>query len=227
MTEPHDGQPDQASVLPESRAGAVRSLDDLSVIRALEDYCEALQQGQRPDRQQLLEKYPELARELAQCLDALELVRHIGPPLEEGESDQLDGARANGGLPGRHTLGDFRLVREIGRGGMGVVYEAEQISLKRRVALKVLPFAAMLDQKYLQRFRNEAQAAAALKHPNIVGIHSVGCERGVNYYAMEFIEGRTLAQVIEELREKQAAGSGQQAAGKGTEPTVSLGTQRR
>ena len=83
---------------------------------------------------------------------------------------------------------------------MGVVYEAEQISLQRRVALKVLPFAAVLDPRHLQRFKNEAQAAASLRHPHIVQVYSVGCERGVHYYAMDFIEGRTLASLIAELR---------------------------
>jgi tetratricopeptide (TPR) repeat protein len=84
---------------------------------------------------------------------------------------------------------------------MGVVYEAEQISLGRRVALKVLPFAATLDPKHLQRFRNEAQAAACLHHPNIVPVYGVGSVRGVHYYAMQFIEGQSLARVIEELRD--------------------------
>jgi WD40 repeat protein/serine/threonine protein kinase len=97
-------------------------------------------------------------------------------------------------------LGDFQIVREIGRGGMGVVYEAEQLSLGRRVALKVLPFAAALDAKQLQRFKNEAQAAAGLHHTNIVPVYAVGCERGVHYFAMQFIDGRTLAQLIQELR---------------------------
>src|SRR5689334_15236890 len=97
-------------------------------------------------------------------------------------------------------LGDFRLVREVGRGGMGVVYEAEQISLGRRVALKVLPFAAALDARQLQRFKNEAQAAACLHHTNIVPVFGVGCERGVHYYAMQYIEGQTLAAMIENLR---------------------------
>ena len=83
---------------------------------------------------------------------------------------------------------------------MGVVYEAEQISLGRRVALKVLPFAAAIDAKQLQRFQLEAQAAACLHHTNIVPVHAVGCERGVPFYAMQFIEGRSLAQVIAELR---------------------------
>src|SRR5207248_254630 len=97
-------------------------------------------------------------------------------------------------------LGDFRIIREIARGGMGIVYEAEQISLGRRVALKVLPFAATLDPKQLQRFKNEAQAAAQLHHTNIVPVFGVGCERGVHYYAMQYIEGQTLAGVITELR---------------------------
>jgi len=97
-------------------------------------------------------------------------------------------------------LGDFRILRELGRGGMGVVYEAEQISLGRCVALKVLPFAAMLDKQQLARFKNEARAAATLDHPNIVAIHSVGVDRGVHYYAMQLVEGQSLAQVIQRLR---------------------------
>jgi WD40 repeat protein len=98
------------------------------------------------------------------------------------------------------TLGDFRLVREIGRGGMGIVYEAEQISLRRRVALKVLPFAAALDARQIQRFQVEAQAAACLHHRHIVPVHGVGCDRGVHYYAMQLIEGQSLAAMIAELR---------------------------
>jgi len=96
---------------------------------------------------------------------------------------------------------------------MGIVYEAEQISLGRRVALKILPFAAMLDPRQLQRFHNEARAAASLRHPNIVGVHAVGCQRAVHFYAMEYVEGKSLAEVIQELREQQVAGSRQQAAG--------------
>lgn len=98
------------------------------------------------------------------------------------------------------TLGDFRIQREIGRGGMGIVYEAEQISLSRRVALKVLPFAAILDPRQLQRFKNEARAAAPLKHPNIVSVYGVGCDRAVHFYAMEFVERQTPARLIEERR---------------------------
>src|SRR5438128_4409977 len=83
---------------------------------------------------------------------------------------------------------------------MGIVYEAAQISLRRRVALKILPFAAALDPKQLQRFKHEAQAAAHLQHQHIVPVHYVGCERGVHFYAMQYIEGQTLAALIQELR---------------------------
>jgi serine/threonine protein kinase/tetratricopeptide (TPR) repeat protein len=99
-------------------------------------------------------------------------------------------------------LGDFRIVRQVGRGGMGVVYEAQQISLGRRVALKVLPFASMLDPRALQRFRNEATAVAQLDHPHIVEVHGVGQDRGVHFYAMRFVDGRSLAELIEGLRRR-------------------------
>ena len=97
------------------------------------------------------------------------------------------------------VLGDFRILREVGRGGMGIVYEATQISLQRRVALKILPFAAVFDQRRLERFQKEVRAAAALSHPNVTGIYSVGCEQGVHYYAMQYVEGQTLAEIIKSL----------------------------
>lgn len=96
-------------------------------------------------------------------------------------------------------LDDLRILEEIGRGGMGVVYRAEQISLRRQVAVKVLPFAAILDAKQLQRFRYEVRAAALLKHPHIVSVFSVGCDRGFHYYTMELVEGVSIANVIQTL----------------------------
>ena len=102
-------------------------------------------------------------------------------------------------------LGDFEIGPEIGRGGMGVVYEATQISLQRKVALKVLPFAAMWDHKQIARFQNEAQAAAQLQHPNIVPVFAVGQERGVHFYAMQLIQGRSLDQILGELRREAQA----------------------
>jgi serine/threonine protein kinase len=126
-------------------------------------------------------------------------------PLPPDQGAPSGDRRSAGPASELGTLGDFRLLREVGRGGMGIVYEAEQISLHRRVALKVLPFAAALDPRQLQRFQNEAQAAALLHHPNIVPVHAVGCERGVHYYAMQFIDGQSLATLIRELQ--QAAGA--------------------
>ncbi len=93
-------------------------------------------------------------------------------------------------------LGESRLLREIGCGGMGIVYEAEQLSLQRRVALKVLPFAAAIDAKHVLRFKNEALAAAMLNHAHIVPVYSVGNERGVHFYSMQLVEGQSLAALI-------------------------------
>jgi WD40 repeat protein/serine/threonine protein kinase len=102
----------------------------------------------------------------------------------------------------QETLGDFRLLREIGRGGMGVVFEAEQISLGRRVAVKVLPPAAILEPKKLRRFQVEAQAEAALQHPHIVPVIASGKDRGIPYLAMRLIKGLPLAEVIRRRRER-------------------------
>ena len=97
-------------------------------------------------------------------------------------------------------LGDFRILRELGRGGMGVVYEAEQVSLGRRVTLKILPFAALLDERQLERFTNEAAAVARLQHPHIVQVYTFGCVEGIHFYAMQLIEGSGVAGLIEQLK---------------------------
>lgn len=166
-----------------------------------------LEAGRSIDLDALAEAHPQHAERLRRLLPTLQAVADLAQPVTTGPrapQSQTEPAMTIG------VLGDFRIVREVGRGGMGVVYEVEQVSLGRRLALKVLPFTATLDPRQLQRFRNEAQAAAALQHPNIVGIHSVGCERGVHYYAMQYIEGHTLAQVIEELRRQKPANSKRQ-----------------
>jgi WD40 repeat protein len=102
--------------------------------------------------------------------------------------------------PPLRQLGDFRIVREVGRGGMGIVYEAEQVSLGRHVALKVLPQKMLLDAKRKRRFEREARAAAQLHHTNIVPVFGVGEHDGLPYYAMQFISGLGLDQVMEEVR---------------------------
>src|SRR5262249_21961438 len=102
--------------------------------------------------------------------------------------------------PPLRQIGDYQVLREIGRGGMGVVYEAEQVSLGRRVALKILPGHAVGDRKTQERFRREAKSAARLHHTNIVPVFEVGREGDVSFYAMQLIQGQGLDQVIDELR---------------------------
>src|SRR5215470_11501766 len=184
------------SALPSSADAAFDLLVDGLIAR--------LQAGEAPDWPALAREHPEYVgrlRSMAQALEALGDLSRAGdsvlsvPPLPVAEPL----------VPG--VLGDFHILREVGRGGMGVVYEAEQVSLNRRVALKVLPLAATLDPRQLERFRHEARAAALLHHPHVVPVHGVGCERGVHYYAMQLIEGCSLAAVIDVLRGDDPGGN--------------------
>jgi hypothetical protein len=167
----------------------------------VEELTQELAAGDAADVEAFLADHADQADKLRPLIPTLQMLAEIGSSLaaigrSRASLPEPSGHESNG----HPVLGDFRILREVGRGGMGVVYEAEQISLRRRVALKVLPSAAMLDPRALQRFRNEAQAAAALHHSQIVPIYGVGCERGVHYYAMQFIDGLTLAEVITSLR---------------------------
>jgi len=141
------------------------AFDDPEVARLLREYEAGLAAGRTPDRAALLAQRPELADELNACLDGLEFVHAAAPQLRGDAAPQ-------GRAPA--SLGDFRIVREIARGGMGVVYEAEQVSLGRRVAVKVLPKSATADPRRLVRFHNEAEAAAQLHHSRIVPVYAVG-----------------------------------------------------
>src|SRR5260221_7015441 len=147
-----------------------------------------LRAGRQPDLAALAARYPSLANDL------------------EAEVAQLAGIlRAESGtgpeqLP--RQLGDFLLLREVGRGGMGVVYEAEQLLDQQRVAVKVLPIGTMLQPLRLQRFQHEIQAAAQLHHPHIVPVLAVSAEAELPYYAMRFIDGPSIADL---LRERRAA----------------------
>ncbi len=174
------------------------------VIGILEEYLAELEAGARPNPEELVTRFPEMAEPLKACLASLELLQDAALSLRGSGRSEQPTALENMSEFGQ--LGDFRLVREVGRGGMGVVYEANQISLGRRVALKVLPFAAALDSRQLQRFKNEAQAAASLHHRHIVPVFGVGCDRGTHYYAMQYIEGQTLAAIIGNLRRGSACG---------------------
>jgi eukaryotic-like serine/threonine-protein kinase len=174
-------------------------LDDPRVIEALDEYVGALEGGQRPNRQAFLARHPDIAEALAGCLEGIEALHEASSPSHPA-ADLPASAAASGDWQPGVALGDFRIVREVGRGGMGIVYEAEQLSLGRRIALKMLPFALTLDPRQLQRFKNEARAAAQLHHQHIVPVYSVGVERGVHFYAMQYVEGQSLAEVIQGLR---------------------------
>jgi serine/threonine protein kinase len=183
----------------------VSAEEDPRLLRAVQEYLSELEAGRRPSRSDLAARHPDLIDEMIPYLDALDMVHAAVPQLHpSAEEVRTIGL---GEVHAPEQLGDFRIVREIGRGGMGIVYEAVQLSLGRRVALKVLPFAAALDSRQLQRFKNEAQAAAQLHHPHIVPVHAVGTERGVHYYAMQLIEGRGLDALIEAERRRAPASS--------------------
>jgi serine/threonine protein kinase len=163
---------------------------DDQVLEIARAYLAELEAGRKPDRQAYLRRHPERAAQLRECLDGIDMAHAVGSSIAPPPEPECR----------LETLGDFQIIREVGRGGMGIVYEAVQLSLGRRVALKVLPFAASLDAKHLQRFKTEAHAAAGLHHTNIVPVYAVGCDRGVHFYAMQLIDGRPLDAVISELR---------------------------
>jgi serine/threonine protein kinase len=182
--------------------GPPTELDDPRVIAALDEYVAALEAGRKPDRQAFLSRHAAVAAALAACLDGMEALHEASSPAQPPASGGILSADWQPGTP----LGDFRILREVGRGGMGVVYEAEQLSLGRRIALKVLPLALTLDPRQLQRFKNEARAAAQLHHPHIVPVYFVGSERGVHFYAMQYIDGQSLAEMIQSLLGREEEG---------------------
>jgi len=167
----------------------------------VDEYLAAWEQGRPIDREQMVARHPDLAQPLAEYLESLDFLQDAAAGFL-ARPELFD--PGHNGESGRKEIGDFEILREVGRGGMGVVYEARQISLNRRVALKMLPFASLLDSKQIARFRNEAQAAAQLHHPNIVPVHFVGADRGVHYYAMQFIDGQPLDRAIDELKRNRS-----------------------
>jgi serine/threonine protein kinase len=172
--------------------------------RLADEFLERHRRGERPALTEYAAAHPELAGRIRELFPALVMMEDVRP----GPQAVADG-------PPRR-LGEYRIVREVGRGGMGVVYEAEQESLGRRVALKVLPPGALADARHVERFRREARAAARLHHSNIVPVFAVGEEGGTHFYVMQYIEGCPLDQVLAELRRLRDADTGGAAPGGGT-----------
>ncbi len=174
-----------------SESGQYALLDRLA-----EEFAERFRRGERPTIEEYTENYPELAEEIRELFPAMVKVEKADD-ARQGEDKSADHRATN---PPPSQVGDYRILRRIGRGGMGVVYEAEQISLGRRVALKVLPGAMSGDRMIQERFRREARAAARLHHTNIVPVYEVGQDGDVRFYAMQFIQGQGLDLVVDELR---------------------------
>jgi hypothetical protein len=171
---------------------------DPALADLVERVTRDLQAGDPVDISELAAHHPAQAEMLRRLLPALRQLASLGSAVGGGPAFLAPADPVTFG-DGRR-LGDFRLVRELGRGGMGIVFEAVQESLGRRVALKVLPTAAALDSRAMQRFQVEAQAAALLQHPHIVPVYAIGIAEGIPYHAMQLIEGRSLADLTGDLR---------------------------
>ncbi len=181
------------------------------VLELAEEFLERYRRGERPALREYVDRHPELAGEIREVFPAMALMENIALADES-----IAGAAAAPKAPALEQFGDYRIIRQVGQGGMGVVYEAEQVSLGRHVALKVLPRKLLLDVKQKRRFAREARAAARLHHTHIVPVFGVGEQDGLPYYIMQFIQGSGLDQVLEELKRMQGAA-----------PAATTGSERR
>ena len=184
----------------------------MAIDRLAQEFLARRRRGERPTVEEFAARFPELAERIRAVFPAVALVDELGPATERSSDGRPAPAVDSG------QVGDYRIVREIGRGGMGVVYEAEQVSLGRRVALKLMPTGARSGPKHRGRFEREAKAAARLHHTNIVPVFGVGEHEGAPYYVMQLIEGRGLDAVIGELRREAAAAARTPAAPADTFP---------
>lgn len=184
--------------MPESESKSGR------VLELAEEFLARFRQGERPSLKDYADRHPDLAPEIWKVFPAMAMMENIALADESlgGQVSEID--REPGNLT---QVGDFRIIRRVGRGGMGVVYEAEQISLGRHVALKLLPRNAQLDSRQKRRFEREAKSAAKLHHTNIVPVFGVGEHEGTPYYVMQFIQGLGLDEVLLELKRLKREGS--------------------
>jgi serine/threonine-protein kinase len=167
------------------------------------EFAARLRRGERPMLTEYADRHPELADQIRELFPALVEMEHFGSDVGPESGPFFPGGGREAAVP--RVLGEYRVVREIGRGGMGVVYEAVQESLGRHVALKVLPDRRALAPNQLERFIREAKAAALLHHTNIVPVFGVGAHEGVHYYAMQYIEGQGLDAVLAEIKRLRRA----------------------
>ena len=164
--------------------------EDEQLIELVDEFLELARKGESPSLDAFCEQHPSHADELREVIPALGMLEELHPEDKSNDSAEDD-------LP--ENIGDYQIIGQIGRGGMGVVYEAEQLSLKRRVALKVLPQSLLSTDTARLRFQREARAAAKMHHTNIVPVFDVGQQDDYFYYAMQLIRGQGLDEVITEL----------------------------
>ncbi|MFM7058377.1 MAG: protein kinase domain-containing protein [Planctomycetota bacterium] len=183
-----------------------------------ERYAEQLRAGAEPSIEDYCRQYPEHAELIRAVFPSVAVTERVSRQQEQQRQRSAISPFSAGRRP--DVIGDFQLLREVGRGGMGVVYEALQRSLKRRVALKVVNQLLADSDRQLQRFRREAESAARLHHSNIVPVFGFGEDRGVHFYAMQLIEGATLAEVVARLRESSAESATNSAAQHSSGPSA-------
>jgi len=173
-----------------------------------EEFLSRQRQGQDLSVDEYVAKHPALEKDIRQLLATLMRLEAVRP---EGSGHV---ARIVCGPEGRPLtqLGEYRILREIGRGGMGVVFQAEQEKLERIVALKILPSANEIDPRQLARFQLEARAAALLKHEHIVQVFDLGEDAGLNYFTMQYVDGPGLNEVLDEVRILRSTGTQKLAA---------------
>jgi eukaryotic-like serine/threonine-protein kinase len=168
-----------------------------------DEFADRHRRGEQPPLSEYTDKYPELADQIRELFPALVAMEKFGSLANHAAGACELGPPSAGPIPER--LGDYRILREIARGGMGIVYEAMQESLGRHVALKVLPQYRLRDPSQLERFQREARAAAMLHHTNIVPVFGVGEHSGVHHYAMQYIQGQSLDVVLREVKRMRDA----------------------
>jgi hypothetical protein len=168
---------------------------DQRLERVLAEFLHAVEDGSAPDRAALLRQHPDLAPDLESFFRNRDALERIAKPIKQQAPDLAEtiGASDSPNGPTVRYFGDYELLEEIARGGMGVVYKARQVSLDRLVALKMILAGQLASGADIKRFRLEAEAAAQLDHPNIVPIHEIGTHEGHQYYAMQYVDGPSLA----------------------------------
>lgn len=182
------------------------SSDHDPVAALLDKFLQQKRQGEEPSIEEYAERHPEFADDIRELFPAVGAVEQLKPTQGETDAKKIGRLEIDSRFP---AIPDYRILGEIGRGGMGVVYEAEQVSLGRRVALKVLPRSMTRDEASVERFRLEARSAAALHHSNIVPVFEVGGTEHDSYYAMQFIRGDGLDRVIAAVRNLRGQPSGE------------------